>query len=452
MLKLLVLSSALLISSVALADTYQASQLYHQQKYQQAKAEFELLLPLGNDTAAFNLAVMAMNGQGMDQDIELAYSYFSLAAELGHPDALTGMQTVAPQLSAAQKQAAQHQFELWQEQMLPSFVAMQQPGPESQTIDPDKQRDIIERVEPKYPIHAARKGTQGFVSVRLLIDEQGQVLYAKTQHSFPIGVFDQAAEQALLQWRYQPAAKKSVHNVSLSFSLAMSGQDTWRKKLIQSLQKDSWPGALAGIASYQYSNAILLNYLDGGYEAAVDWQQSTKELPQFSDFKTINAAAINIPAFSGSAIIKVNADKKLTELTVLSGEVPFAEGDTLNFIDQAGAYRIAPWDLNYNNGKAPLFAKDKMYLKPIRTKPKEWSAEFWLDQAARNGLVEAQRSRAQYVPQWDTYLQRQNDPVALGWQAIELLTNHKTDEAKAVFKQAQAAGFEATAELEALFQ
>lgn len=80
MLKLLVLSSALLISSVALADTYQASQLYHQQKYQQAKAEFELLLPLGNDTAAFNLAVMAMNGQGMDQDIELAYSYFSLAA------------------------------------------------------------------------------------------------------------------------------------------------------------------------------------------------------------------------------------------------------------------------------------------------------------------------------------------------------------------------------------
>lgn len=452
MLKQCLFSSALLSSFFVNADIYQATQLYHQQNYPQAKAEFERLLPLGNELAAFNLAVMAMNAQGMEQDLPLAYSYFSLAAELGHSDALTGMQTVAPQLSEAQKQAAQHQFELWQEHMMPSFAAMQQPGPENQAFDVDKQRDIIERVEPRYPMNAARKGTQGFVSVRLLINEQGQVLYAKTQHSFPVGVFDQAAEQALLQWRYQPAAKKSVHNVSLSFALAMPGQDTWRKKLVQSLQKDSWPGALAGIASYQYSNAILLNYLDGGDETTVDWQQSSAESPQFSDFQTIKAAAINIPAFSGSAIIEVNAEKKLTELTVLSGEVPFAEGDRLSFIDQAGTYRIAPWDLNYSNGKAPLYARDKMYLKPLRIKPKEWSAQYWLDQAARNGLVEAQRSRAQYVPQWDAYLQQQKDPVALGWQAIELLTNHKTNEAKAIFRQAQAAGFEATPELEQLFQ
>lgn len=452
MLKQLVFSSALLASFFINADIYQATQLYHQQDYQQAKAEFERLLPLGNELAVFNLAVMAMNAQGMEQDLPLAYSYFSLAAELGHPDARTGLQTVEPQLSAAQKLAARNQFELWQNQMLPSFAAMQPSGPGRKTVDVDKQRDIIERVEPKYPINAARKGTQGFVSVRLLIDEQGQVLYAKTQHSFPTGVFDQAAEQALLQWRYQPAAKKSVHNVTLSFALAMPGQDNWRKKLIQSLQQDSWPGALAGIANYQYSNAILLNYLHGGGEATIDWQQSTAELPQLDDFKTTKAAAINMPAFSGSAIIKVNTEKKLTELVVLSDEVPFVVGDRLSFIDQAGTYRIAPWDLNYNNGKAPQYAKDKMYLKQLRTKPKEWSAEFWLDQAARNGLVEAQRSRAQYVPQWDTYLQQQNDPVALGWHAIELLTNHKADEAKAIFRQAQAAGFEATPELEALFQ
>jgi TPR repeat protein len=126
MLKLLVLSSALLISSVALADTYQASQLYHQQHYQQAKAEFELLLPLGNATAAFNLAVMAMNGQGMDQNMPLAYSYFSLAAELGHPNALTGIQTLDSRLSDEQKQQAQEQAKLWHSQAVPSYASMQQ--------------------------------------------------------------------------------------------------------------------------------------------------------------------------------------------------------------------------------------------------------------------------------------------------------------------------------------
>ena len=93
-----------------------------------------------------------------------------------------------------------------------------------------------------------------------------------------------------------------------------------------------------------------------------------------------------------------------------------------------------------------------MYLKQLHQRPKEWTDEYWLDQAARNGLLEAQRARAQFDQGWAHYLQRQNDPVALGWQAIELLTANKTDEATAVFSQARAAGFEATAELEALFQ
>ena len=451
MLKLLVLSSALLISSVALADTYQASQLYHQQKYQQAKAEFELLLPLGNDTAAFNLAVMAMNGQGMDQDIELAYSYFSLAAELGHPDALTGIQTLDSRLSDEQKKQAQQQAELWHSQAVPSYASMQQQKTEQPAKD--NNREIIQRVEPRYPINAARRGTQGFASVLLLIDEQGEVIYAQTQHSFPAGVFDDAAEHALRQWRYQPSSQKSIHTVTLSFNLDMAGQGKWRDKLLMSLQQDTWPGALAGIASYQYTNAILLNYLDPASDATADLNLLQQQLPpQQADFQPEKARAVTMPAFSGTALVQVDQHKKLIQLRVLDGEVPLAEGDRLEFIDKAGEYRIAPWDLNFNTEKSPFFAKDKMYLKAIPKRPKEWTDDYWLDQAARNGLIEAQRARAQFDKGWATYLQQKNDPVALGWQAIELLTEQKTDEAKAVFKQAQTAGFDATPELEVLFQ
>jgi TonB family protein len=453
MLKQLLLSSALLTSFLTQADVYLAGQYYHQENYQQAKAEFERLLPLGNELAAFNLAVMAMKGQGMQQDLPLAYLYFLTAAELGHADAITGLQTLDTHLTTEQKQLAQQQLQLQKDQWVPSYTTMlEQRKSASVSFDHATLPAVIERLEPKYPITAARKGTQGFAVVRFLVDEQGEVIYAKTQHSFPAGVFDEVSEQALRQWRYQPSSVKSIHTVTLDFSLDVDGQDQWRKKLLLSLTKDSWPAAKAGVAYYQYSNAILLNYLDQAAIAHLDLSLSTEELPQLSDFKAEKAKAISTTAFDGSALLTVDQQKKLTQLTVLSGAVPFAEGDTLHFVDKAGVFRIAPWDLNYNTGKAPLYAKDKMYLRQIHQRPKEWTDEYWLDQAARNGLLEAQRARAQFDQGWAHYLQRQNDPVALGWQAIELLAEKKTDEAKVVLNKAKAAGFEATAELEILFQ
>jgi TonB family protein len=453
MLKQLLVSSALLTSFFTQADVYLAGHYYHQENYQQAKAEFERLLPLGNELAAFNLAVMAMKGQGMEQDLPLAYRYFLIAADLGHSGAAKGLNTLDAHLTAAQKQQIQQQLALQEKQWVPSYATMlEQRKSASVLVDHSALPEVIERVEPKYPVTAARKGTQGFASVRFLIDEQGEVVYAQTQHSFPAGVFDEVSEQAIRQWRYQPSPDKSIRRITLDFKLAVGGQAQWRKILMHSLVNDSWPAAKAGVVHSQYSNAILLNYLDQAAIGSVDLTQSTEELPKLSDFKSEKAKAVKMPAFNGSAMLTVDPDKKLKKLTILSGEVPFAEGDTLSFINKAGDYKIAPWDLNYNTGKAPLYAKDKMYLRQIHQRPKEWTDEYWLDQAARNGLLEAQRARAQFDQGWAHYLQRQNDPVALGWQAIQLLTEDKTDEAKAVFSQAKAAGFEATAELEILFQ
>jgi len=46
----------------------------------------------------------------MQQDLSLAYLYFLAAAELGHPDAATGLQTLDTHLTAEQKQLAQQQL------------------------------------------------------------------------------------------------------------------------------------------------------------------------------------------------------------------------------------------------------------------------------------------------------------------------------------------------------
>lgn len=455
MLKQLLLSSALLTSFLVKADLYHATQLYQQQKYQEAKGEFEQLLALGNEMAAFNLAVMAMNAQGMEQDLPRSYSYYLVADKLGHPNAQRGISYLDPVLSAEQKQQAQQQVDVWQQTFVPSLESSIKARQQNRSNNPDKiYPRAITRVEPKYPKTAARKLTQGFAVVRLLVNEHGTVDYAKTQHSFPPAVFDETSEQALKQWRYEATGQKSIVLVIMDFGMNIPAHDmkSWRYNLTNALAKDYWPGAVAGVALHQYYNAILLNYLSRSSDTRIDFSKTATRLPKISDFPVARAQAIEMQAFDGKAEFSLDQQHKLSKVAVLSGDVPLTAGQAFSSTLKAGDYFIAPWDLNYGTGKTPVYAKDKMYVKPLHYVPKEWSSAYWEDQAARNGLLEAQRALAQFDKGWAKYLQQKNDPVALGWHAIELLTEQKTDEAKAVFKQAQAAGFEPTAELEVLFQ
>ncbi|MBY0418668.1 MAG: energy transducer TonB [Pararheinheimera sp.] len=455
MLKQLLVSSALLMSFLVKADLYQATQLYQQQKYQEAKREFEQLLPLGNEMAAFNLAVMAMNAQGMEQDLPRSYSYYLVADKLGHPNARRGISYLDSVLSAEQKQQAQQQADAWQQTFVPSLESSIKARLQSNVDNADKiYRRSITRVEPKYPKAAARKLTQGFAVVRLLVNEHGSVDYAKTQHSFPPGVFAETSEHALKQWRYEATGQKSIVVVTMDFGLTIPAHDmkSWRYNLTKALEKDYWPGAVAGVALHQYYNAILLNYLSRSSDNRIDFSTTATKLPELADFPATSAQALEMQAFDGKAEFSLDQHHKLSKVVVFSGEVPLTAGQVFSSTLKAGDYFIAPWDLNFGTDKPPVYAKDKMYVKPLHYVPKEWSSAFWEDQAARNGLLEAQRARAQFDRGWASYLRQKNDPVALGWHAIELLTEQKSNEAKAVFKQAQAAGFEATPELEVLFQ
>lgn len=69
---------------------------------------------------------------------------------------------------------------------------------------PEQDATPVVRMEPKYPIDAARNGIQGWVELRFSIDELGQVQDVAVINSEPGRVFDQAAMQALKRWKYRP--------------------------------------------------------------------------------------------------------------------------------------------------------------------------------------------------------------------------------------------------------
>ena len=62
----------------------------------------------------------------------------------------------------------------------------------------------IVRIEPKYPVQAARDGKEGWVKLSFTINEVGGVEDVKVIAADPKRVFDREARRALGKWKYKP--------------------------------------------------------------------------------------------------------------------------------------------------------------------------------------------------------------------------------------------------------
>ncbi len=69
---------------------------------------------------------------------------------------------------------------------------------------PDRDFMPLSRIPPRYPYRAKRKKTEGWVKVSFIITEQGRVHNAVVIDAQPKGVFDKAALQAILKWKFKP--------------------------------------------------------------------------------------------------------------------------------------------------------------------------------------------------------------------------------------------------------
>lgn len=83
----------------------------------------------------------------------------------------------------------------------------------------------IVRIEPKYPIKAARDGKEGWVKMSFTINELGGVEDVTVVDADPKRVFDKEAKRALRKWKYKPkvedgkAMKQFNQQVVLEFKL-----------------------------------------------------------------------------------------------------------------------------------------------------------------------------------------------------------------------------------------
>ncbi|MEO2281561.1 M56 family metallopeptidase [Pseudoalteromonas pernae] len=78
----------------------------------------------------------------------------------------------------------------------------------------------IVRIEPKYPIEAAKQGISGSVVLRFQIANDGSVTDIAVVQSTPEAVFDKVAIEALKKWKYKPIANPEQEQlVQLDFKL-----------------------------------------------------------------------------------------------------------------------------------------------------------------------------------------------------------------------------------------
>jgi protein TonB len=62
----------------------------------------------------------------------------------------------------------------------------------------------LARMPPLYPLAAKRKGTEGWVTVRFVVTEQGTVEKVSITEARPPGIFDESVRRCVSAWRFKP--------------------------------------------------------------------------------------------------------------------------------------------------------------------------------------------------------------------------------------------------------
>lgn len=437
------LCAVLLCSAfTAQADLLTALQAHEKKDFAKASAEFTHLLPLGNELAAFNLGAMAYNGEGQTVDKIKALGYFEFAAARDHADSIALVKKLTSALSDAdQQQAATFAAQL-QQQVKVDRAQEQHLRPAS-----EKNRKALTRVAPIYPKDAAMRGAFGSVTMRMLVNEAGDVEAVDVLNAYPKGIFEKAAVRALKEWKYQPGNAKFIGRVVLEFNM---GEIDTRKLRRVFDDNNLWQYSAMGSPAHQNAIANLLQLArsQSDYTQFVD-SSLPPVLGQLTSDLVAKPTALNaditLPqGFDLDAFVTVDANGTVTAVhddneqrkaklsaTLLGQQLTHDKVD-------AGFYRLA---VDYYK-KGPR-------LLPAQRIPATLTGAFWLEQAARGGNVEAQRAMASLRPDWEMYMLEQQDPVVQSWAGTRLIIDGNKAAGEKLLDAAIAKGHAAAKELKA---
>lgn len=77
-------------------------------------------------------------------------------------------------------------------------------------------RAVIRKVQPQYPALAQKMSIKGSVKLEVVVEPDGVVKSMNTKGGHPLLV--QAAQDAIRQWRWQPASRETVESVEVRFN------------------------------------------------------------------------------------------------------------------------------------------------------------------------------------------------------------------------------------------
>jgi len=80
----------------------------------------------------------------------------------------------------------------------------------------DNARMILRKVQPQYPALAQKMGIKGSVKLEVVVEPDGRVKSVNAKGGHPLLV--DAAQFAIRQWRWQPAAHESLEPVEVRFN------------------------------------------------------------------------------------------------------------------------------------------------------------------------------------------------------------------------------------------
>lgn len=430
---------ALLGCTSVQADMLDALKAYEEKNYTAAQQQFAELLPLGNELAAFNLGAMAYQAEGQEKDLTKALAYFMLAAELQHEQSKALINQLLTKATEQQLDDATVLFNQLTQQVIVSPTDLAQRA-DKPNIKP------IKRVEPKYPIEAARKLLFGYVALRFLIDETGKVTAVDAMDAFPENTFEKESVKAVKKWRYEATGRKHVQRVRLDFSISGDIKITEVDKLVDEL--NLWDYAVAGSPEHQLALGTLLSLaqVQGGNFLEFDPALPLLSEPDYSIFQKAAQLKPEFDSFWGHAKVMVAENGVITQQ--ISAEfAPENELETLVGQRFSG---------NVIAGKYIIFRQNRNYMRdyaitPVLEVSNAMSGMFWWEQAAKNGNVEAQRIMAAYDKQWEDYLLSKDDAEVMAWAGTRMILDGQREQGMALLEQAIAKNYQPAAEMKKQF-
>lgn len=436
---------ALFSCATVQADMLDALKAYEQKDYAAAAQQFTELLPLGNQMAAYNLAVMTLKGEGTTADGVVAGALFAYAATLGHPKAESLAISLYQQMTIEQQNNKNQLLnKLLEEQLIPA----ERNDADLLNLQPPVIRKALTRKEPVYPPQAARAGVEGYVMLRALVDAQGNVQVAESIFSYPDNVFERSAIAAMKAWKYEATGEVTEVRVQLDFTLA-DGEG--QSKLGQMIRKfDIWRNAVIGAPVYQEAVAKILHAVNARANVIIktdDTLPLAVEEPDFKYLKRKITLSFEFEGFEGNAEVRVDklgAIVAITDATHL--RYPAAEhliGKKISNVDTAGIYRIASYFSNTN--------KNNVYVKPVLFLPANYSSFFWWQEAARGGYLPSQKLLAAMNRHWEKYLLSKADPETMAWAGARLMLEGQREQGMTLLEQAIAQNYQPAAEMKKQF-